>query len=196
MHALQVCLLDFELLRELAIDFHVQLVGKCSDVHFLCEVDFGQGLLVHNVESVGEVLEPHEDLVLVEREEAIGAVGPESSTQLFRESKQLLILFVRDLRLRSSFVIEGEVVLRWLLHIDLLFSLEGPALLGIEDLHEVLRLDTDALAVAVCLVDACLRAVFICHENAPVLHQLDCGWVREIGRSSLRSIVHNRHLDA
>ena len=37
-------------------------------------------------------------------------------------------------------------------------------------------LDADALAIAIGLVDACLGAVFVGHENAPVLHQLDCGW--------------------
>lgn len=176
MNTLQVCLLDLERLRKFAIDLHEQLVGEGSQVHFLSEVDLSEGLLIHDVERVGEVLESHEDLILVKREEAIRAVGPESNAQLLGEGKELLILFVLDSLLECSLVIESEEVLGWLLDVDLLLSLEGPALLGVEDLHEVLGLDADALAIAIGLVDACLGAVFVGHENAPVLHQLDCGW--------------------
>ena len=158
------------------IHFHEELAGEGSQVHFLSEVDLSEGLLIHDVERVGEVLESHEDLILVKREEAIRAVGPESNAQLLGEGKELLILFVLDSLLECSLVIESEEVLGWLLDVDLLLSLEGPALLGVEDLHEVLGLDADALAIAIGLVKASLGAVFVGHENAPVLHQLDCGW--------------------
>lgn len=173
MDTLQVRLFNIDLLRGFAVDFHKQFFCKQVHVHFLSEVDFGEGLLVRNVEGVRQVLEPHEDLVLAQWEQSISAVVVESLTQLLREREQFLILLVGNLLLERSLVIEGEVILRRLLDVQLLLSLQGLSLLRIEDLHEVGGFDSDTLAVAVGLVDSGLGAVLVRHQYAPVLHQLD-----------------------
>lgn len=114
---LQVRLLYVNLVWELAIHFHEELAGEGGHVHFLGEVELGQGTLIRNIESIGEVLEAHQDLVLVKREETIGAVGVEAYAQFFGESEELLVLFVGDALPERSLVIKGEIVLRWLLNI-------------------------------------------------------------------------------
>lgn len=115
--ALEVRLLDLDFVRRLPIHFCVQLSGKSAYIHCLGEVELDEGLLIHDVERVGEVFEPDEDLVLAQREQSVGGVGRESLAQLPREGKELLVLFVVDVVFQTPLVVKGKEVLWWLLDV-------------------------------------------------------------------------------
>ena len=85
MYALEVCFLYLDLVGRFGVHLEEQLIGELGYVYYLSKVVTGQSLLIYNVEGVGEVFEPNEDFIFVERKQSISCVAFESGSQLFRE---------------------------------------------------------------------------------------------------------------
>jgi len=75
MDSLNICLFDVDGRWALAVHFAVQLAGKLGDIDLLREVHFSQRGLPRHIEAVRQVFKSHQDLILADWKQSIGALG-------------------------------------------------------------------------------------------------------------------------
>lgn len=190
MNALQVHVLDLDpvWIRDARVDVLVEAEGELVDVEFP-RLGHSDAVVVN---FIRQVLKPHQYLVLVNWQQHVRLV----LLEVHRFLKLRRIRHLRpDMLLGVKFEIEVEEVDWRLLLPQLLRSLLRFRLLGIEYLQVIPGVALDAETVELCLVERLVWRHVITVEHSSILHQLNIGPLCEVGRATLRPLVHDIHLN-
>jgi len=166
----------------------------------LVEVDILDWLLfvVENVESIRQVLNANQNLIPLHRMHTESKLIDLIMRGIFLLNKlgeraMLLLLGSSCGNIFQIHLIKNVEHLHGLINKDLLAPLQGLRSLEVEDLHEVLGVDSEAEAVRVCLVQGLYYTLCIVVGGSSVLHEFN-SVVAQDGRSTLWSIIKDSDL--
>lgn len=89
--------------------------------------------------------------------------------------------------------ISGEEELQGLVIEKLNFALDGLLAGEVSEGNEIFRVDSDATAIGLSLVERIGHTLVVIMQESPVLHQLDGAGID--GATTLRVLIHDSHLD-